>query len=114
MNAPVTNAELEQFYGTDMPHRVRDEIVETITKTVRKVSHKALGVPYIRTIDGRGRVVLSPLEEVTTNYGVYGKSLAALMAVIEKSDCPLVAAYRAALANDYADAWAEEVEDYTA
>jgi len=88
--------------------------VETLTKTIRTVSHKALGVPYVKTIGSSGRVVLLPLAEVVTDYTGNKLALAALMAVMEKSDCPLVAAYRAALANEYSSSWADEVEEFTA
>lgn len=108
---PTTNAELEQFYGSEKTHRVHDEIVETITKTVRKVSHKALSVPYVKNnANGTTAIAAYQMVEVVTDYGTEPKPLQALMAVLEKSDCQLVAKWREAMAERYADANADDVD----
>ena len=111
MNAPVTKQELEQMYGIDNPRRVHDEIVETLTKTVRTVSSAKLGLPYVKHGNGTMRIAMFPLAEVVTDYGAAPKPLAALMAIIEKSDCPLVAKWREAMAEHFADVNAEEVDE---
>ena len=48
MNAPVTSRELNSFYGVEKTYTIRNLIIETITKTVRKVDHRALSVPYVK------------------------------------------------------------------
>jgi hypothetical protein len=109
---PVTDAELERFYGKDQKHEVRDLIIETITETVRNVDSKALSVPYVSYAQREyGKVCAYPLVEVITDYGTEPKCVDALMAVIEKSDCPLVAAWRMAIAERFADSHADEVEE---
>lgn len=114
---PATNAELSSFNGTDKPRRVRDEIIETITKTVRIVSASKLGLPYVTHRSSSSltpKVAMYPLAEVVTDYGTEKAPLAALMAVLEKSDCLLVAEWRMALAARFADSNADNVEELTA
>jgi hypothetical protein len=111
-----TDAELERFYGKDKSTRVHDEIVEVLTKTVRIINNPTfLSLPYVKTeIDGiSAKISMYPLAEVISDYGTEKGPMAALMDVLAKSDCPHVAAYRLALAERYADAWADEVEEYT-
>ena len=109
-----TDKELNQFYGKDKSTEVRDLMIETITKTVRTVSHKALSVPYVKN-NANGSCVIAPysLKEVVTDYGTDPEPLKALMAVMEGSDCPLVAAWRMAMAERYAYSNADEVEELT-
>ncbi len=110
-----TDKELSSFYGKDKPHAVAQLIVDTITNTVRTTSSQVLSVPYVTYRDGNGpKVMPYPLTEVFSDYGTEPKLMAALMAVIEKSDCPLVAAYRLAVAERFADANADEVEEMQA
>lgn len=108
---PPTDSELNSYYGKDKSHAVHDLIIETITKTVRNVPHQALSVPYVkRSMTARPRIDQYPLSEVIVDYGTEPKCMDALMAVIEKSDCPLVAAWRMAIAERFADSNADEVE----
>lgn len=111
---PPTDRELESFYGKDKAHEVHDLIIETITETVRKVSIKALSVPYVKysSIDSFGKIAPYPLSEVIEDYGTEPKCMDALIAVIEKSDCPLVAAWRMAIAERFADSHADDVEEF--
>lgn len=108
----VTDAELAKHCGQQKSSSVRDLIVETITETIRKISYKALSVPFVsyrRTDYGVLRAY--PLVEVVTDYGTdKGPVLTALMDVLEGSSCPFVATYRKALADKFADSWADEVE----
>ena len=108
---PATNAELNSHYGVKKSTRVRNEITETLTKTIRTVSHTKLGVPYVsyRGTD-YGILRQSAITDVVNDHSADKAPLAALMAVMERSDCPLVGAYREALAKAYADAWADSVE----
>ena len=109
-----TDAELNQFYGKDKSTEFHDLIVETLTQTVRTVSHKALSVPYV-TYSSRagGEVKPYTLAEVFADYGTdKGERLEALMLVIEKSDCPFVAAWRMEVARKFADQNADELEDF--
>ena len=113
---PTTNAELNGFNCNVLPRQVRDEIIETITKTVRLVSASKLGLPYVRhSKTGAGsRVAMYPMSEVVTDYGTEKSPLAALLAVLEKSDCLLVAEWRMALATAFANRNADDVEELTA
>ena len=106
-----TDKELAGFYGTDKPHRVHDEIMETITETLLTTSHKRLCVPFIR-MRGTDHPVIAayPLVEVVADYGTDKGPMEALMEVLEASTCPLVAKYREALAKKYSDSWADDVE----
>lgn len=111
MNAPVTSRELNSFYGVENTHDTRKLIIETITKTVRKVSHKVISVPYVKNnSNGSTSIAAYQLVEVVTDYGTEPKPLQALMAVLEGSDCQLVAKWREAMAERYADANADEVD----
>ena len=119
MNTPTTawdraptDKELNGFYGKNKPTAVRDEMIETITKTVRIVSASKLGLPYVQ--GATGKVAMYPLSEVVTDYVSEKAPLAALLAVLEKSDCLLVAEWRMALALRFVDAHADEVEGLTA
>lgn len=110
-----TDAELHGFYGKPKSTHIHDEIVEVLTETVRTVSASKLGLPYVKMDkvgdDYVAKLSMYPLSEVVTDYGTDPKPLAALLAVIEKSDCPHVAAFRLALAERYADSNADEVEE---
>ena len=111
----VTNAELDSFYGVEKTHTTRKLIAQTITETVRSIDHRALSLPYVKNLPNGGQVIDAyQMLNVVQDYGTDPKPLAALLAVLEKSDCPLVAAYRMALAERYADAWADEVDEFTA
>lgn len=94
---------------------VKDMMIETITKTVRKVSHKSLSVPYVR-YSGLNVPKIMPymLEDVVIDYGTEPKCVEVLMTLIEKSDCPHVAAWRMAIAERFADSNADEVEEMQA
>lgn len=112
LEQPVTYRELDEMYGTPKTQTTRDLIIETITKTVRKVSHKALSVPYVKNnANGTTAIAAYPMVEVVTDYGTESKPLQALMAVLEGSDCPLVAKWREAMADRFADANADEVDE---
>ena len=69
MNA-VTSKELNQFYGVEKTYTTRRLIIETITKTVRKVDHRALSVPYVKNnANGSSVVAAYKMVEVVTDYG---------------------------------------------
>lgn len=107
---PATDAELASFNGTEKTGRVRAEIMETLTVSVRKVSPLSLSVPYVKHSLGSSRIGQYAVIEVVRDYSRENGPEAALLALYERSDCPLVAEYRKALATAYADAWADEVE----
>lgn len=112
LDAPATYKKLDSMYGTPKTHTTRDLIIQTITQTVRKVDHRALSVPYVKNNrDGSCAVDAYKLSEVVTDYGTEPKPLQALMAVLEGSDCPLVARWREAMAERYAEANADEVDE---
>ncbi len=107
-----TDAELNRFYGKDKSTRVRDEITETLTESIRKVSASSLSVPFVKFRGAAvgGFIDQYPLVEVVRDYSSNTGPEAALMTLLERSDCPLVAAYREALATAYADSWADAIE----
>ena len=90
------------------------EIKELFTKTVRKVSSKHLAVPFVsyRT-SPTGRIDTHQLEEAVADICSSGKPLEALMKVMEASDCPLVAAWREAMAVDYSYRNAADIGEIT-
>ena len=91
------------------------EINELFTKTVRKVPHKHLSAPFVSYAQNpTGRIHTNPLAEVVADTCSRGKPLDALMAVMEKSDCPLVAAWREAMAADYVYRNASDIGELTA
>lgn len=111
LDQPTTYKELDEMYGLTKTYTTRDLIVETITKTVRKVSHKALSVPYVKNnANGTTAIAAYQMVEVVTDYGTEPKPLQALMAVLEGSNCPLVAKWRTAMAESYANANADDVD----
>ena len=91
------------------------EIKELFTKTVRKVSSKHLAVPFVsyRT-SPTGRIDTHQLEDAVADICSSGKPLEALMKVMEASDCPLVAAWREAMAADYSYRNASDIGELTA
>ena len=108
----VTDKELDAFYGVENTHDTRKLIIETITQTVRKISHKVLSVPYVKNnSNGSTSIAAYQLLEVVKDYGTDPKPLQALMAVLEGSDCQLVAKWREAMAEHFADVNAEEVDE---
>jgi hypothetical protein len=109
---PVTDKELDSYYGKEESTEVRDEMIETITKTVLTVPVAKLGLPYVSTLSGLSKLAMYPLAEVITDYSRHKAPEAALIALFEKSTCPLVAAYRQALADCFADHNALEVEEF--
>lgn len=108
-----TDAELSRFYGTDKPSEVRDAYFDVLTNVVRKIPAKNLSLDFISyRHNSNGSLEQYPLTEVIEDYLGYDQPLAALMAVFEKSDCPLVQKFREAIAERFADANADEVEDF--
>ena len=106
-----TDAELNAFYGKDIERNAADEYVQVLTKDVRKVSIKNLSLDYVRTeMSGRTVIAQYTVAEAINDYMDYDKPMAALMAVFEKSDCPLVAALRQAVADEFARHNAEELD----
>lgn len=73
------------------------EIRDTLTKQIRNTTKLCL--PYAKP-EGFG-IAYQKIEDVVTDQISFGKPLAALMTVLEKSDCPYVAALREAIAADY-------------
>ena len=108
-----TDAELNRFYGKDKSTEVADEYFEVLTKTVRSVPAANLGLPFVSYRNKpQGSIEQYPLTEVLVDYGTDPFPLKGLIEVIEKSDCPLVAAYRQRLAEHFADLNADEVENF--
>jgi hypothetical protein len=90
------------------------EIKELFTKTVRKVSSKHLAAPFVRySSSGSARIDTHQLDEAVADICSSGKPLEALMKVMEASDCPLVAAWREAMAVDYSYRNASDIGEIT-
>lgn len=87
--------------------QVTGEIQHIFTQSIRFISASALSVPTTRnggTTEGR-----EALTEAISDRVAYGAPLAALVRVLESSDCPLVQKLREALAADYAKSNAADV-----
>ena len=113
---PPTDAELTRFWGgKDKKTEVRDNYFEVLTETIRKVPAKNLHLDYVTYRNNPlGAIEAYPLEEVISDYCNYEGPLEALISVFEKSDCPLVAEFRKAVAERFADSQADEVEEFNA
>jgi hypothetical protein len=111
-----TDKELESFYGKDIERNAHDEYLETLTKDVRKISVSSLSLDYVRTVHDKTHDVYKTViakysaAEAIEDYLGYDKPLAALFEVIEKSDCPHVAALRLAIAEEFSRHNAEELD----
>ena len=104
--------ELKVWVGNGYRSFTQRLIIETITQTVRNVDHRVLSVPYVKNnSNGTQAIDAYQLLEVVKDYGTDPKPLQALMAVLEGSDCPLVAKWREAMAERFADANADEVDE---
>lgn len=91
------------------------EIRELFTETVRKVNHKHLAAPFVHYgPNGAAKIDTYTLTEVVADTCSSGKPLDALMEVMAKSDCPLVAAWREAMAADYIYRHASDIGELTA
>ena len=90
------------------------EIKELFTKTVRKVKYEHLAAPFVRySAGGAVRIDTTPLSEAVADACTNGAPLEALMKVMEASDCPLVAAWREAMAVDYSRRNASDIGEIT-
>ena len=95
----------------------KQEMIEVLTIDIRTTDINKLGLRYVKHTNSDTQIAMYPVTEVLTDYGTDTIShvkgikspMDALLDVITKSDCPLVQAYRVALAERYADAWAEDV-----
>ena len=109
----ATDAELDQFYGKEKRSETYGSMIETIVSIPRVASVKTIGLPYVKTMnDGSASIKMYPLTEIIQDYGTDPKPMDAFITMFEKSTCPLVQAYRVALATQYADAWADEVDAF--
>ena len=108
-DTPVTDKELDTFYGKPKTTRIADEMREILTKTIRIVPAKSLGLDLISYKGGKPKLSTCGVLNVIADYSSEIGPLAALAVVLEKSDCPLVAAYREALAVAYIDANEDEI-----
>lgn len=112
MNAPVTDAELSQMWGIEKTYKVHDSIMETITKAMPRVGHANLFVPHVSYRTGVPVIAPYKLIDVVKDYSTDPKPLAALMDVLDNSNCQLVAEFRKVLAQAYSDSAADEVEEF--
>ncbi len=96
----------------------KQDMLEVLTQDIRTTDVNKLGLRYVKSNSfGGTQIAMYPVTEVLTDYGTDTRSyvkgikspMDALLDVLAKSDCPLVQAYRVALAERYADAWAGDV-----
>lgn len=90
------DAELDR--RIEVEKQLTRQITELVTITVRKLPAKVISLPYAAP---SGICAHTLPEVVRDECGVEGKPLDALMRVMEASDCPLVAEWRAAIAASY-------------
>ena len=110
-----TDSELNRFYGTPAKTEVRDSYFEVLTESIRKVPAKNLSLEYVSYRKNEtGAIDQYPVSDIVVDYGTDSKPLEALLAVLEKSDCPLVQKYREAIAARFADSNADEMEEFKA
>lgn len=111
-DTPITNQQLNAFNGVAKSSHYRGEIIKALTQDVRSAG-KGITLPYIRNgATGYPYIEAYALADVVADYVAEPNPMAALMAVIEHSDCPHVAAYRLALAQRYAADWANKLEEF--
>ena len=109
-----TDAELNQFYGKEKRHETYDDMVDTIVNKSRIIGVKNTGLECVSHVNGYylGKSTLYPLTEIISDYSSDRAPMKALIEMFEKSSCPLVQAYREALARKYAESWADEVDEF--
>ena len=95
----------------DAEREVKAQITEVLTKLIRTTSHKFLSIPYVTYKGQAVRIGMYPVSEVIVDEVSSGKPLDALMAVMERSDCPLVAELRQVIADRYIYMHADELAE---
>lgn len=72
-----------------------------------------IALPYV-TYRNRefGEKSVYPIKEVIADYVDYDKPMAAFMAVMEQSKCPLVAAFKQALIDQYLESNLDELVEF--
>jgi len=94
---------------------VKEEMTDVLTTDIRKTPISKLGLQWVSNARfGSVKLSMYPLTEVISDYGVDGKAFDALLEVLAKSDCPLVAEYRKAIAAQFIEQNAAEVAEATA
>ena len=113
MENPVTDKELDVFYGkkTTMP-TAADHMEKVLTQTIKEVSPAVLAVEYVSYASGLPKIGLYSVKDVFIDYGTEPKPIKAFIDVLQNSDCPLVAAYREAVATRFIDANADELDNF--
>ena len=114
LDVPVTDKELDSMHGVPKTYTVSDLIIEALTQTILHAPNATIGLPYVKYAEHGPRLAMYALTEVITDYGTEPEPLEALMAVLAKSTCPLVSAYRMAIAESYRDKWADAIEEFGA
>lgn len=112
-NGPADNVEADRY--AERLIDVKAEMMDVLTVDIRKTDATKLGLQYVKgEFNGSAKLAMYQLTEVVTDYGTDKGPMAALMAVLAKSDCALVQAYRVALAEKFIDSWASEVAEFAA
>ncbi len=97
----------------DAERHAAAEIRELLTKTVRLIDPKRLSLPFPADRNGTTIVSTIGMDEAIKDALTYGAPLEAFLKVYAKSDCPLVAALREAVAVDYIGRNAAEIGNAT-
>ena len=108
----ATDKELETFYGKTKNTSIAKEMREIFTKTIRIVPAKNLSLDCITYKNGIPKLSSYPVLDIAADYSGEVRPNAALALVLEKSDCPFVAAYREALVSKYIENNADSVIDF--
>lgn len=77
------------------------------------IKTELIALPYV-TFRNRafGEKGTYPIKEVIVDYMDYDKPMAAFMAVMEQSKCPLVAAFKQALIDQYLESNLDELVEF--
>ena len=113
MENPVTDKELDVFYGTPKTWpTAADQMREVLTKIIRTAPIEVLAVEYVSYAAGIPSIGIYSVKDVFIDFGTETGPLKAMLAVLQNSACPLVAAYREAVAARFIDSNAEEVDNF--
>jgi altronate dehydratase len=112
-NGPADDVKADRY--SEALIDVKQEMMEVLTKDIRTTNVNKLALRYVKTNSfGISKIDSYPVAEFINDYGTDKGPMEALMAVLAKSDCALVQAYRVAIAERFIDLWADEVAELAA
>jgi hypothetical protein len=91
--------------------------LDTINQTfeaIGKVSFSSLSVPCVSYRNKpEGKIIQYPLYEVFSDYGTHEAAQVSFLAMLEKSECPLVKAYIQTVQACFVDKNLDELEQFS-